>query len=149
MTLSRRQFIQIAGLLSISPLQLGTALGETVKPGFDTRDTVEALYRLLGKAATVASDQIDLQLPSVSNFGAVVPVQVSTDLPDVESITLLSPVNHTPLLASFRLTPITEAYIETRIKLAGSTRVMAVVKSRDRLYSKTRQIQVNRVGCRV
>ena len=149
MALPRRQFLRLAGLLSLTPFQLNSALGQSLKPGFDTRDTVEALYRMLGNAATMASDRIDLQLPQESDLGAVVPVQVSTDLAEVESISLLSPINHTPLIATFRFAPGTEAFVETRIKLAGSTRVMAVVKAENRLFSSTRFIQVNRVGCRV
>ena len=149
MPLSRRQLIQLAGLLGITAIQLKSALARDLKPGFQTRDSVEALYLMLGKAATVASDRIDLQLPTVADLGAVVPVRVSTTLPAVESISLLSPVNHTPLIATYHLAQGTDAFIETRVKLAKTTAVLAVVKSEDRLYSAAKTIQVNRVGCRV
>lgn len=149
MPVSRRRILQIATLLGLPALPLKRALASRVKAGFESHDALEALQLALGSAATVASGEIHLDLPEVTNLGAVVPVSVSTSLPAVESITLLAPVNFVPLIATYRFDAMTEPFVSTRIKLAKSTQVMAVVKSGGQLFSEKRTIQVNRAGCRV
>ena len=62
-------------------------------------DTIKSLY---GKTAE-ESDKVKLDAPEIAENGAVVPVAVSSTLPDVTSISLLVTENPFPLAASYKI----------------------------------------------
>ena len=49
------------------------------------------------------SDKVTLDVPEIAENGAVVPVSVSTTLPNVTGITILVPENPSALAASYKL----------------------------------------------
>ncbi len=90
--------------------------------------------RLFGGTTPIASDKVNLKIPDIAENGAVVPVTVSTDMPDVESISVLVANNPNPLAASFELSPGTLAEVSTRIKMGQSSDVIGVVKTKSGVF---------------
>lgn len=95
----------------------------------------------------VPSNAIDLDLPELTENGAIVPVTVTSRIPGTEQISILVEANPYPLAARFDILPDTEAFVATRVKLAQSGTVTAVVKADGRLYSAVKATTVTIGGC--
>ena len=113
---------------------------------FDATTADEAIAELLGAVPT-ASDKVHMKIPDIAENGAVVPVTVSTDLEDVESISVVVDNNPTPLAASFDLTPKMVPVVSVRIKMGQSSNVRAIVKAGGNLYSTSKEVKVTIGGC--
>lgn len=132
-----------AGLLT--PREVLAAAWPTA--AFDAKTVPEALTALMGSDQLDASDKITIKAPDIAENGAVVPVSVETTIPGVTSISIISEKNVSPLAASFSLAAETEPFVATRIKLAKTMNVTAVVKSGDKLYSTSKEVKVTIGGC--
>lgn len=98
-------------------------------------------------ATPKVSSQVLVHGPNIVENGAVVPITVETDLPDVKRITLLVPVNPLPLAAIFDIPHGTEPYISARLKMNGTSDVVAVVETAHGVYQGKTSIKVTRGGC--
>jgi len=113
---------------------------------FDEKKADAVLSDLFDGPVT-ESDQVTLKIPDIAENGAVVPVSVSTDLPGVESISVIVDNNPTPLAAMFELTPDSVADISVRIKMGESSVVRTVVKADGKFYSASKEVKVTIGGC--
>ena len=95
----------------------------------------------------LASSDITLKAPDIAENGAVVPVTVETNLSNVESISILVKENQRPLSAVFILGPGVQPNISTRIKMAKTSEVIAVVKSGEKRLTTTKEVKVTIGGC--
>ena len=114
---------------------------------FQAKSIDDALSAVMGSASNDASDQIKIKAPDIAENGAVVPVSVSTDMGGVESIALLAANNNTPLVATFDLGAGGVPNVSTRIKMANTGDVVAVVKSGGKLHSARKSVKVTIGGC--
>ncbi len=108
--------------------------------------SMEDVLRALG-STPIDSDAIDLVLPDLSENGAIVPVSVASSLEGTRRIALLVESNPFPLAARFDIAPSTEPFVSTRLKLAQSGTVVAIVEANGRLYSMSRDTRVVLGGC--
>jgi len=113
---------------------------------FASNDADEAIAELFGQVAE-PSDQIKMKIPDIAENGAVVPVTVSTDLANVESISIVVVNNPTPLAASFNLTARSLPSIAVRIKMGESSAVQALVMADGKLYKTSKDVKVTIGGC--
>ena len=98
------------------------------------------------KVAIRILEQLEI-VPDIAENGAVVPVTVSTDMADVESISVVVDNNPTPLAASFEMSSRTPPSVSVRIKMGQSSNVQAVVKAGGKLYSTSKEVKVTIGGC--
>lgn len=131
-----------AGLLSPR-----LVLADWNEAAFHAKDIPTALKGLIGSEDAATSDQIKIMAPEIAENGAVVPVTVETDMEGVTSITIIASENQTPLIASFDLGEGTVPFVSTRIKMAKTADVVAVVKSGDGLYKNAKNVKVTIGGC--
>ena len=117
------------------------------KSAFEAKSVDGALSALLGSGSTTASGAIKVKAPDIAENGSVVPVTVSTDMDGVESITILAAANASPLAASFALGSTAKGFVSTRIKMAKTSDVVAVVKAGGKLYSAKKNVKVTIGGC--
>ena len=106
-------------------------------------DAIKALY---GKSVE-PSDKIALDVPEIAENGAVVPVAVSVSLPDVTSLAILIPENPFTLAASYKIPEGTAPSVACRLKMAKTSKVVAVVESGGKLYSASKDVKVTLGGC--
>jgi sulfur-oxidizing protein SoxY len=114
---------------------------------FKSTAAADAMKGLFGTDETTPSDQITLGVPTIAENGRVVPVEVSTSLENVESISIVVAENPRPLAVHFELTPEVAPELESRIKMGQTSDVMAVVKTDTGLYSVTKEVKVTIGGC--
>jgi len=98
-------------------------------------------------AEPVPDSQISLLVPDSIENGAVVPVEVTSHLAGPQEIFVISEANPFPLVARFLIPEGTEPFVSTRIKVAQSCNVYALVQSGGRFYSAVKATQVTVGGC--
>jgi sulfur-oxidizing protein SoxY len=116
------------------------------KDAFTQKTQADAIKTLYGKEALV-SDQVKLDAPEIAENGAVVPIAVSSVLPDVTSIAIMVSENPFPLAASYKIPPGTSAMVSNRLKMAKTSTVVALVESGGKVYSASKEIKVTVGGC--
>ena len=93
-----KSFLAISAIAAL-PRLLFAARPDTA---FESTNADQSIADLFGMEA-VDSDQVTMKIPDIAENGAVVPVTVSTDLAEVESISIVVVNNPTPLAVSFNL----------------------------------------------
>jgi sulfur-oxidizing protein SoxY len=134
-------------LLALAALPRALLAAAWPEKAFNAVGMKAALVELFGTDVTTASDQITLKVPEIAENGAVVPVTIQTSLANVESISIVVEKNPRPMVASFEIQPGTLADISSRIKMAETSDVTAVVKTSDGIYSTAKQVKVTIGGC--
>lgn len=143
-TLATSTLAMAAGAGLLTPTRV---LASWPKNAFDAKSIDEAIKGLYGSSATTESGDIQLKAPEIAENGAVVPVTVKTSLSGVESISVIIEKNGRPLGAEFKLTPKAKPVVSTRLKVAKSSKVIAVVKQGDKLFSASKDVKVTIGGC--
>jgi sulfur-oxidizing protein SoxY len=151
----RRSFIRHAGNTGIVALLVanGFLRPESAraalwnKAAFDASSLQDALGQIVD-GSIANSDEVEIVAPAIAENGAVVPVGVIASMPQrVESIAILCEKNPHPLAAIFEIPEGTFADVKTRVKMAGSANVVAVVKAQGKFYMASKEIKVTRGGC--
>ena len=150
----RRKFLENTALFSatatafaVGLLAPGRVVAAYMADAFAASDVSGSLTAVTGSDAHTASDDIKLITQDVAENGAVVPVTVSSTLPNVESITIIATKNTSPLISTYRFQNGAEPYVSTRIKLAKTSEIIAVVKSNGQLFSASREVKVIKSDC--
>jgi len=107
----------------------------------------EAMAAMFESAAVADSSRVKLEAKPIAENGATVPVAVRTDVAGPFTITLFSAKNPTPAVGRFEVAPELDGYLATRIKMAETGDVIAVVTADGRHYSARKRIQVTAGGC--
>lgn len=152
MNRTRRTALQQTGawtlLLAAGVLTAGqarAALRASSRAGFEAQ-TLEAALQALG-GAVARQGEIDLTTPDIAENGAAVPVSVASRLPGTTDLYLLVEKNPLPLVAAFAFPAGTEPEIQTLVRMAESSRVLAVVRANGKLYATAREVRVTLGGC--
>jgi sulfur-oxidizing protein SoxY len=116
------------------------------KEAFEQKTEANAIKALYGKTAQ-ESDKVKLDAPEIAENGAVVPVAVTSALPDVTSIAIVVSENPFPLAAAYRFPEGTSAMVANRLKMAKTSKVIALVEAGGKLYSASKEVKVTVGGC--
>lgn len=132
-------------LIAIKKVQAATWFVQA----FEAEHTAEVMSVLQANAVPVSQD-IQIDAPQKAENGAVVQVEISSrQLPgNIGSILLLADANPTPLIASFELGKQVLPKLVTRIKLAQSGELIALMQQADgQFQQQRRQVVVLEDGC--
>ena len=145
---SRRTALRLLTLLGFTALagKVRAAAPGWPEQAFQQKTDDGALKLLYGKPMEI-SDKVTLDVPEIAENGAVVPVSVSTTLPNVTGITILVPENPSALAASYKLADGAMPSVGCRLKMAKTSNVVAVVVSDGKLYSASKEVKVTLGGC--
>ncbi|MCC4116989.1 thiosulfate oxidation carrier protein SoxY [Aromatoleum toluclasticum] len=109
--------------------------------------TLDEALQALGARDAAESGAIRIVAPDVAEDGRAVAISVSSEIPRTEQIVILIEENPWKVAASFRLSGAMAPAIQTRVKMARSTRVHALVKAEGRLFAARREVTVTVGGC--
>ena len=151
---SRREFLQAGS--GVGVLALATAAG-LIRPGealaqewnkaaFETK-SVAATLKALGGSGSTESTQIQITAPDIAENGAVVPITIESAIPKTEAIAILIEKNPSTLSADFDIPPGTDPFITTRVKMAETSNIYAVVKAGGKYFHAAKEIKVTLGGC--
>ncbi|HEY6241269.1 MAG TPA: thiosulfate oxidation carrier protein SoxY [Burkholderiales bacterium] len=125
----------------------GEALAqEWNKAAFDTKSVAETL-KALGGGASSPSDAVEITAPDIAENGAVVPIAVESKLPKTQVIAILIEKNPTTLSADFDIPAGTDPFISTRVKMAETSNVYALVIADGKYFHAMKEIKVTIGGC--
>ena len=131
-----------AGLLSSSNAFAGFS-----PAAFSAKTLADALTGMDATAAINSTDII-IKAPEIAENGAVVPVEITSNIANTVSISILAEKNPNPLLAHFNFTNGAVPFVATRIKMAQTAMVRAIVTTADGTnYTATKQVKVTIGGC--
>jgi sulfur-oxidizing protein SoxY len=142
--MQRRTFLQTVFALCLLPLNaLATAWN---KAAFEAGNLQQAELGLAIDAEQPSKD-ITLIAPDRAENGAVVQVEVISNLPNTEAIALFVAENPTPLIINLMMATGAQPRMVTRIKMAQTSLVKVVAKVGNRYYSQSKQVVVLEDGC--
>jgi sulfur-oxidizing protein SoxY len=137
-----------AALATAGWLKPGAAAAQAWnKDAFESHALPEARKALGAVEAAQSGDIAFVQTPEIAENGAVVPIGVTSNIPKTDSIAILIEKNPNPLAAVFDIPLGTEASISTRVKMAQTSNVYALVRSDGRYYVAGKEIKVTLGGC--
>jgi sulfur-oxidizing protein SoxY len=113
---------------------------------FKQKSEADAIKALYGKTAE-PSDKVKLDAPEIAENGGVVPVSVTTTLDRVTSISFFVAENPFALAASYKIAEGTVPGVANRLKMAKTTKLVAIVEADGKLYSATKEVKVTVGGC--
>ena len=117
------------------------------KSAFDAPNLSEAMQALGGADPAQSRDIVFFQTPEIAENGAVVPVGISSNLSKTEAIAILVEKNPNMLAAVFDIPPGTEPAITTRVKMAQTSNIYALVKADGKYYFASKEVKVTLGGC--
>lgn len=116
------------------------------KAGFESKALAEAL-KSLGAGSPADSKDIVITVPDIAENGAVVPVAVTSRIPNTEQISIIAEKNPFPLAATFDIANGAEGYVSTRIKMGQTCDVWAIVKAGGKTFSAKKEVKITVGGC--
>lgn len=151
MNQSRRDVLRISSVLGaafaaglLHPSQVFAA--EWSQKVFDAK-TIEDVVKALGGDKFAISTDVSITGPEIAENGAVVPVTISSKAPKTEFMAILVEKNPGAMSASFDIPPGTEPIATTRVKMASTSNVHALVKADGKWLVATKEIKVTLGGC--
>ena len=137
----------LAGLIAAGALRPTQVLAaDWNKAAFDAKDTGGAL-KGIGAGAPADSKDLILKVPDIAENGAVVPVDVISNIPNTSSISILVDKNPFPLSAHFDFANGALPEVSARLKMAQTSVVKAVAKADGKFYTAQKEVKVTAGGC--
>lgn len=114
---------------------------------FDTRSMDETMKALGGGSPVPSKDIVFYSTPDIAENGAVVPIGITSNVPNTQSIAILIEKNPNMLAAVFDVPPGTSTSLSTRVKMAQTSNVYALVKADGKYFVASKEIKVTLGGC--
>ncbi|MDC9725459.1 MAG: thiosulfate oxidation carrier protein SoxY [Gammaproteobacteria bacterium] len=149
----------LKGAISASTLALVAASGLVLprqllahwpKNAFNAETVEDALLALLGEADIAEDSALNFKVgspPSYAINGASVPIQVQSELNNIERIAILVEKNPFPLAMSLESTPAMLLPFKSMIKIREDSPVIAIIRAEGKLYKTSRFVEVDIGGC--
>ena len=116
------------------------------KDAFQSTTATEAL-KSLGATGIAESSDIVIEAPQIAENGAVVPIEITSNLPGTKSIAVVIEKNPFPLAARFAFAEGAAPYVKVNVKMGESSFVRVVAEAGGRHYAASREIKVTIGGC--
>ena len=128
-------------------LKSGAALAAVWnKAAFDSKAVADAVNNIRA-ANLVDSKDITITAPDIAENGAVVPIAVTSRIPNTQSISIIAEKNPFPLSSTFDVANGAEGYVSIRIKMGETSNVRAVVKADGKFYTAVKEVKITIGGC--
>lgn len=146
--MERRTFIKALSVACASVLLLPKTIMAAVwnKAAF-VETKFDKTLQNLGMTHAKPSDRIVIKAPDRAENGAIVQVEVKSELANTQAITLLVEKNPTPLIATYAFSEGAVGGVTTRIKMADTSDVTVIVKAGDQYYRNQKNVVVLESGC--
>jgi sulfur-oxidizing protein SoxY len=143
----RRGLLQGAGALALAALlKPVAALAAWNKAAFSSKTAADAL-KSLGTPGAEASSGIVIEAPQIAENGAVVPVEITSNIPGTTSIAVLVDKNPYPLVGKFDFMDGALPYVKVNAKMGETSDVRVVATAGGKHYQATKEIKVTIGGC--
>ena len=117
------------------------------RAAFEAKDVAGAL-KGVGAGSTTESKDIVIRAPDIAENGAVVPVDVVSNIPNTISLAVLVDKNPSPLTSAFDFANGALPEMALRVKMGQTSLVEAIAKTADgKYYIAKKEVKVTVGGC--
>lgn len=116
------------------------------KEAFAAKSPADALKNL-GAGASEPSNAIVIEAPQIAENGAVVPIEILSNIPGTTSIAVLVDKNPFPLASKFDFMEGALPFVKVNLKMGETSEVRVVATAGGRNYVATKEIKVTIGGC--
>jgi sulfur-oxidizing protein SoxY len=142
----RRSTVQFAAALAAGMLLPLRAIAAWNKDAFGAKTAADAL-KGLGVGASTESKDIVIDAPQIAENGAVVPVEITSNLASTRSIMVVVEKNPFPLTAKFDFGEGALPYVKVNVKMGESSIVRVLAEAGGKFYSASKEVKVTIGGC--
>ncbi len=146
--MQRRKFLSLllgsTSLLFMLPINAWATLWN--KAAFETTKLNEA-SKNLAIHDEITSLDIQIIAPDRAENGAIVQVEVKSNIVNTETMSIFVEKNPTPLIAHFKFSHGAEPFIITRIKMADTSDIKVLVKAGNQYFTHSKNVIVLENGC--
>jgi len=139
----RRSLLGAAGLLLLRPL---AALAAWNKEAFGAKTAADAL-KSLGASNPAPSSEILIEAPQIAENGAVVPIEIQSNLAGTSSLIVLIDKNPLPLISRFSFLDGALPFVKLNVKMGETSEVRVLAQAGGRYYTAAKEIKVTIGGC--
>jgi sulfur-oxidizing protein SoxY len=134
--------VLVAGL--VTPLAALAAAWN--KEAFGAKTTADAL-KSIGAGSATPSSELVIEAPEIAENGAVVPIEVTSQVAGTRSIAVVIDKNPFPLVAKFDFMEGALPFVKVNVKMGETSDVRAIAEANGKHYSATKNIKVTIGGC--
>ena len=116
------------------------------KEAFQSRNAADALKNL-GAGASAESKDLVIEAPQIAENGAVVPIEITSNIPGTSSIAVLIEKNPFPLAGRFEFKEGALPFVKLNVKMGETSDVRVVAEAGGRHYTAAMEIKVTIGGC--
>ena len=143
----RRMLLQGAGALVAGLLTPLAALAATWnKEAFGAKSAADAL-KGIGAGSATPSSEVIIEAPEIAENGAVVPIEVTSQVAGTRSIAVVIDKNPFPLVAKFDFMEGALPFVKVNVKMGETSDVRVIAEANGKHYSATKNIKVTIGGC--
>jgi len=144
--MNRRTPLKFTAALAACLLFPLRAIAAWNKEAFQSKTAADAL-KGLGVGASTESKDIAIDAPQIAENGAVVPIEITSNLPNTKSISVVIEKNPFPLAAKFEFGEGALPYVKVNVKMGESSFVRVVAEAGGRFYTASKEVKVTIGGC--
>ena len=143
----RRRLLQGAGALLVAGLfKPLAAFAAWNKAAFSSKTSADAM-KSLGTPSAEASGGIVIEAPQIAENGAVVPIEIISNMPGTTSLAVLVEKNPYPLVAKFDFSEGALPFVKINAKMGETSDVRVIATAGGKHYQATKEIKVTIGGC--
>jgi sulfur-oxidizing protein SoxY len=148
MIFQRRGVLKAAGALAVAALlkPIAALAATWNKEAFASKSSADAL-KSLGTPGPEASNAIVIEAPQIAENGAVVPIEITSNIPGTTSIAVLVEKNPYPLVARFDFKEGALPFVKINAKMGETSDVRVVATAGGKHYQAAKEIKVTIGGC--
>jgi sulfur-oxidizing protein SoxY len=139
----RRTLLGVLAAMLAKPFAALAAWNENA---FGAKTPQDAL-KGIGAASAAPSKDIVIDAPQIAENGAVVPIEIASNIPGTTSLAVVLEKNPFPLAAKFDFKEGALPYVKVNVKMAETSDVRVIATAGGRHYAATREIKVTIGGC--
>jgi sulfur-oxidizing protein SoxY len=109
--------------------------------------TAQDALKGIGAANPAPSKDIVIEAPQIAENGAVVPIEITSNIPGTSSLAVVLEKNPFPLAAKFDFKEGALPYVKVNVKMAETSDVRVLATAGGRHHVATREIKVTIGGC--
>jgi thiosulfate oxidation carrier complex protein SoxZ len=143
--MKRRDFLGY-GIASALMMPINALAGVWSKAAFQA-ENIEGAEKALSVNDEIASQDIEIEVPSHAENGAIVQLAVHSHIPNSEAIAVLVDKNPTALIGNYMFKQGALPWMVTRIKMAETSNIKIIVKSGTQYFTASKKVEVLENGC--
>lgn len=136
----------VLGALAATLLKPFATLAAWNQEAFGAKTAQDAL-KGIGAASSALTRDIVIEAPQIAENGAVVPIEITSNIPGTTSIAVVIEKNPFPLAAKFDFLQGALPYLKLNVKMGETSDIRVVATAGGKHHAATKEIKVTIGGC--